>query len=58
MARKGSQGMQAARPYVDDFLSVHNLYSLEQLGAKLATLGNGRPERWQRPSEQHSSQSK
>ncbi|NNJ11805.1 VWA domain-containing protein [Chloroflexales bacterium ZM16-3] len=32
-------GMQAALPFVDDFLPVHNLVSLEQLGAKLSTLG-------------------
>lgn len=43
-----TQGIQAALPYVDDFLPVHNLLSLEQLGAKLATLGERRPERRQR----------
>jgi uncharacterized protein with von Willebrand factor type A (vWA) domain len=31
-----TRGMQAALPHVDDFLPVHNLHSLEQLGAKLA----------------------
>jgi len=31
-----TRGLQAALPYVDDFLPVHNLHSLEQLGAKLA----------------------
>jgi uncharacterized protein with von Willebrand factor type A (vWA) domain len=31
-------GMQAALPFIDDFLPVHNLVSLEQLGAKLAAL--------------------
>jgi hypothetical protein len=31
-----TRGLQAALPYVDDFLPVHNLQSLEQLGAKLA----------------------
>lgn len=41
-------GMQAALPYVDDFLPVHNLVSLEQLGAKLATIGGQRPARGQR----------
>ncbi|MGC8801538.1 MAG: vWA domain-containing protein [Chloroflexus sp.] len=41
-------GMQAALPFVDDFLPVHNLVSLEQLGAKLATLGAQRPPRRQR----------
>lgn len=32
-----TRGMQAALPYVDEFLPVHNLASLEQLGARLAT---------------------
>jgi uncharacterized protein len=45
-----TQGMQAALPYVDDFLPVHNLLSLEQLGEKLAALGERRPERKQRPA--------
>lgn len=40
-------GMQAALPYVDDFLPVHNLASLEQLGAKLSSLGVSRPARRQ-----------
>ena len=31
-------GMQAALPYVDDLLPVHNLHSLEQLGAIIASL--------------------
>lgn len=31
-----TRGLQAALPHVDDFLPVHNLHSLEQLGAKLA----------------------
>jgi uncharacterized protein with von Willebrand factor type A (vWA) domain len=44
-----TQGMQAALPNVDDFLPVHNLASLEQLGEKLSALGGGRPERKQRP---------
>lgn len=44
-----TQGMQAALPYVDDFLPVHNLYSLEQLGERLSQIGEGRPERKQRP---------
>ena len=30
------RGIQAALPYVDDFLPVHNLASLEQLAALLA----------------------
>lgn len=40
-------GMQAALPFVDDFLPVHNLVSLEQLGAHLSTVGNVRPARRQ-----------
>jgi uncharacterized protein len=44
-----TQGMQAALPYVDDFLPVHNLASLEQLGEKLSAIGGRRPERKQRP---------
>ena len=41
-------GMQAALPFIDDFLPVHNLRSLEQLGEKLSSLGERRPERRQR----------
>jgi uncharacterized protein with von Willebrand factor type A (vWA) domain len=41
-------GLQAALPYVDDFLPVHNLVSLEQLGEKLSLVGAVRPERRQR----------
>ena len=44
-----TQGMQAALPHVDDFLPVHNLASLEQLGEKLSSLGGGRPARRQQP---------
>jgi uncharacterized protein with von Willebrand factor type A (vWA) domain len=40
-------GMQAALPHVDDFLPVHNLVSLEQLGEKLSELGKRKPERRQ-----------
>ncbi len=40
-------GMQAALPYVDDFLPVHNLLSIEQLGEKLASVGSDKPERRQ-----------
>jgi hypothetical protein len=40
LGREGYQpltrGLQAALPYVDDFLPVHNLHSLEQLGEVLA----------------------
>lgn len=41
-------GMQAALPFVDDFLPVHNLASLEQLGQHLAQLPADRPVRRQR----------
>ena len=40
-------GMQAALPFVDDFLPVHNLESLEQLGKQLATLSERRVSRRQ-----------
>jgi uncharacterized protein with von Willebrand factor type A (vWA) domain len=40
-----SRGMQAALPYVDDFLPVHNLASLEELASRLASLEARRPER-------------
>lgn len=40
-----TRGMQAALPYIDDFLPVHNLNSLEDLGALLAGLRAGRPAR-------------
>jgi hypothetical protein len=33
-----TRGMQAALPYVDDFLPVHNLASLEDLAQRLANL--------------------
>jgi uncharacterized protein with von Willebrand factor type A (vWA) domain len=38
-----ARGMQTALPYVDDFLPVHNLVSLEQLGQLLEQLGEHRP---------------
>lgn len=44
-----TQGMRAALPYVDDFLPVHNLLSLEQLGERLASIGDRRPARRQGP---------
>jgi uncharacterized protein with von Willebrand factor type A (vWA) domain len=43
-----TQGMQAALPYIDDFLPVHNLLSVEQLGQTLATVGASKRERKQR----------
>lgn len=44
-------GMQAALPFVDDFLPVHNLNSLDQLGQKLSAISESRPSRKQRPLE-------
>jgi uncharacterized protein with von Willebrand factor type A (vWA) domain len=40
-----TRGIQAALPYIDDFLSVHNLASLRQLGSLLERLGEHKPER-------------
>jgi uncharacterized protein with von Willebrand factor type A (vWA) domain len=42
-----TQGIQAALPYVDDFLPVHNLSSLEALARTLDEVQEGRPERRQ-----------
>lgn len=33
-----TQGMVAAMPYIDEFIPVHNLVSIEQLGKMLATM--------------------
>lgn len=44
-----TRGIQAALPYLDDFLPVHNLKSLEQLGDLLERLSVRRPVRRQRP---------
>ncbi|MGB0387832.1 MAG: vWA domain-containing protein [Ardenticatenaceae bacterium] len=41
------RGMSAALPFVDDFLPVHNLHSLEQLAQAFSTLNQRRPERKQ-----------
>ncbi len=38
-----TRGMRAALPYIDHFLPVHNLASLEQLGQLLASLERRRP---------------
>jgi uncharacterized protein with von Willebrand factor type A (vWA) domain len=40
-----TRGIQAALPYIDDFLPVHNLASLEQLGDLLERLGEHKPSR-------------
>ena len=42
-----TRGMQAALPYVDDFLPVHSLASLEDLAERLVGLNERRPERRQ-----------
>jgi uncharacterized protein with von Willebrand factor type A (vWA) domain len=42
-----TRGMQAALPFVDDFLPVHNLTSLEQLARHLTQLEQRRPARKQ-----------
>ena len=44
-----TRGMQAALPYVDDHLPVHNLASLESLARHLNTLSPKRPARRQMP---------
>jgi uncharacterized protein len=46
-----TRGMQAALPYIDDFLPVHNLESLELLAEHLSALGDYRPVRKQAPLE-------
>lgn len=45
--RPVTQGIRAALPYVDDFLPVHNLESLESLADLLNRMQEGRPERRQ-----------
>ena len=35
--------MRAALPYTDDFLLIHNLVSLEELGRLLENLGEASP---------------
>ena len=42
-----TRGMQAALPFVDDMLPVHNLASLEELAQHLSTLSPERPARRQ-----------
>ncbi len=50
-----TQGIQAALPYVDDFLPVHNLDSLEALGRHLQRIEGRRPTRRQKPGDLASS---
>jgi len=56
-----TRGMQAALPYIDDFLPVHNLTSLEALAQRLSTLpperGTPTVYRPSRPAEPEASQS-
>jgi uncharacterized protein len=40
-----TRGIQAALPYIDDFLPVHNLASLEDLAGYMANISERRPER-------------
>jgi uncharacterized protein with von Willebrand factor type A (vWA) domain len=42
-----TRGMQAALPYVDDFLPIHNLASLEELAVQLIRMEKRRPLRRQ-----------
>ncbi|HET7037412.1 MAG TPA: VWA domain-containing protein [Thermomicrobiaceae bacterium] len=44
-----TRGMQAAMPYIDDFMTVHNLASLEALAKHLSTIDDVRPVRRQHP---------
>jgi len=46
-----TQGIQAALPFVDDFMPVHNLDSLEALGRHLEKIEGRRPTRRQKPGE-------
>ena len=46
-----TRGMQAAMPFIDDFLPVHNLESLEALADHLSEIGEVRPVRRQQPLE-------
>ncbi len=50
-----TRGMQAALPYVDDFLPVHNLASLEDLADRLNHL-EGEPKIWNSRLSTHSPQ--
>lgn len=46
-----TRGMQAALPFIDDFMPVHNLESLELLAEHLSNVGEFRPVRKQAPLE-------
>ncbi|MSP13874.1 MAG: VWA domain-containing protein [Chloroflexi bacterium] len=51
-----TQGLQAALPYVDDFLPVHNLESLESLAERLSVLDERRPQRRQSRDRVHAAE--
>ena len=42
-----TRGIQTALPYIDDFMPVHNLASLEELAEHLGGLSERRPQRKQ-----------
>jgi len=44
-----TRGMQAALPYIDDFMPIHNLASLETLAVHLSKIEDYRPARRQHP---------
>jgi len=46
-----TQGIQAALPFVDDFMPVHNLDSLQALGRHLEKIEGRRPTRRQKPGD-------
>jgi uncharacterized protein with von Willebrand factor type A (vWA) domain len=46
-----TRGMQAALPFIDDFMPVHNMESLELLADHLSNIGDMRPVRRQVPLE-------
>ena len=48
-----TMGLRAALPFVDDFLPIHNLESLEQLVAQLDRLGPLRPTRRRQPATRY-----
>lgn len=45
-----TRGMQGALPFVDDFLPIHNLSSVEDLAGRLKSLNVHRPVRKQQPA--------
>jgi uncharacterized protein len=48
-----ARGMRTALAFVDDFLPVHNVASLEDLARRLETIGAHRPARRQQAQEGH-----